>query len=132
MSILFPKDLPEHPDYRPTPSLPAEVAKTVGVPVFAVAVGVYPLCPVRHEHVSIHEHEHVPHDDVDQIHTAIEAGAFGGSSSSSGDDLSWRNNSQDVANEIIRRHWDAQRRAFYTMAQTSSSMSPALMEFASR
>jgi hypothetical protein len=41
-------------------------------------------------------------------------------------------NSQDVANDVIRRNWERQRRAHYVMASTSSTMSPALMEFVSR
>ena len=93
----------------------------------AMTASLAALCPVPQEHVSLHEH--VPHHAVDQIRTVI---ALSGPSSSPSGDVSWMNNSQDVANDIIRRHWDAQRRAFYTMAQTSSSMSPALMEFASR
>jgi hypothetical protein len=53
-------------------------------------------------------------------------------STSSGRAVPFFGNSQDVANDIIRRAWDTQRRAHYAMMNSSSSMSPALWEFASR
>ena len=37
--------------------------------------------------------------------------------SQSSDVRSWRNNSNDVANDIIRRRWEDQRRAFCTMTR---------------
>ena len=83
------------------------------------------LCPVIDKHEDLPDREFVYTPPTNTL-SAL------GSTSSGGDDLSWLNNSNDVANDIVRRHWEDQRRAFYTMTRNSTPTSSTVLEFASR
>jgi len=77
-------------------------------------------------------HTHEEHEDPPPPASHVDVV---GSTGAGPDTLGWLgNNSQDVANEIIRRNWKTEkhRRAHYVMAAMSYSMSPALLNFASR
>ena len=129
MGELFPGDL-EYPDHKPIPSPIAE-AVTPTVTAAVITVGLAALCPVLPPRgVSIHEHEHVPHHEFIDTRPVVSINAFG-SSSSSGDDLSWMNNRRDIANDIVRRHWTPQQAAHMMIAASSSTMSAALLNFVS-
>ena len=125
MGNLFPNDF-EHPDHKSIPSPVVEVLKPT-VTAVAVTAGLAALCPVPpHHDVSIHEHEHVPHHELVDTRPVISISAFGSSSSSIGDDLSWMNNSGDVANQIALR-----RTRFDVYAMNPSMISAAVLNFAS-
>ena len=125
MGNLFPND-PEYPDYRPMPSLKADMTKAGCVTSFALAVGLAPLCPVQHLRVSIHEHEHVPHHEFVDTQPVISMSAFV-SSSSSGDPTTWQNSSMfDAADVAIRGH-RALRDAQTRIAGMSSTSSAAVL-----
>jgi hypothetical protein len=101
MSTLFPDD-PEHPDHKPVPSAASEAKPVIGT-TLVLAVGLAPLCPARHDDISTPDE--VPHyEPIDVPQPAISMSAFGGSSSSSDGDLSWGNNTMDVAAAIARRN----------------------------
>jgi len=123
MGKLFP-DSPEFPDHRPLPtSFPTAKQEIVCV---GLTVAVYALCP-RNEEC----HEHPPHEDHAPSFLVSNLGAgissTGGNGSTSGDPLTWQNNSVFEANSrIIRNAWSqgAHRRM-------GGSMSSAAVLFSS-
>jgi hypothetical protein len=121
MSTLFPDD-PEHPDHKPVPSAASEAKPVIGT-TLVLAVGLAPLCPARHDDISTPDE--APHyEPIDVPQPAISMSAFGGSSSGDGD-LSWGNNSMDVAAAIARRN--AARVAARAAVIAAGMTSPAVL-----
>src|SRR5262249_1450172 len=98
MGNLFPGD-PEYPDHRRIPSPAAEAVTPVLASVVMTA-SLQALFPGK-RHDAIHDHVHVPHHEFVQGQPLL-ALSVDGSSSSSGDPLTWRNSSMmDAANMVI-------------------------------
>jgi len=96
MGNLFPDD-PEYPDHQPIPSPATDAADKVAVTSFALAVGLYPLCPVPHRDPLAPPHDHVHLDEFNDESQVVAAPM----PSTSGDTPFVP--SYDASNDVVRR-----------------------------
>ena len=113
MGTLFPNS-PEFPDYVAFPSLFLEAARAGVLPLVVASLLLATWDHKDHPHT--HTEPFVLTPPVVPPPPPV--------------DLSWLNNSTDVANDSVRQRHDAHRRAFYAMTQDSTSTSAAVLEFA--